>query len=124
MKRDILAGRLRVLMDAANYTCRSLAAKTGLPPNTISDLSRGRVGERTAYMTFERIAGEFGITVSQLVGDAPLELNNEFLDTIQSGNKCYFSQIGNTLNSHNPSARRAKMRPRGTVSSSRPANTV
>ena len=64
---EVLGHRIRVLAAVKRLSQRALARATGISLNTINSLYNGKLDERLAFRTLERLADGLGVHVSDLV---------------------------------------------------------
>lgn len=73
MNYDKLSNNLNLLMAETRLNANELARRTGVPPSSIKKI-RNNDNPNPTLTTLGPLANFFSITVSQLIGDAPLKL--------------------------------------------------
>jgi transcriptional regulator with XRE-family HTH domain len=74
-----LSERLVQLLNERKWTYYKLSKITGLPLTTAESLVKGKV-KSTSQENLLKIAGAFGITVSELLGEKEVDVSGDYIE--------------------------------------------
>lgn len=84
MDTDEVGRRVRELMATRGLTQRALAEAAGVSKNRVNELANGRIGDKVALTTVDRIAEQLGVPIHVLLGGSRSGFEADVLDRLDS----------------------------------------